>query len=291
MALKRAIYLPWEMEMRSTRKYWRILVMLVVVSLSGSVSFATKPVPESEHPLLPVLETARGLLQRMEQVEDYTCTLVTRERIRNELRDYQWIYAKLRHEQTRGGQVEVPFSVYLRFLGPDDVAGREVLYRQGAYGGKMIVRRGGLRFPYVTVSITPDGDLAMQDNRYPLTEIGIKNMLKRLIEVGEEDLKYGECEVEYFGNAKIDGRACTAVRITHPVRRSHFRYHVAEIYVDNELQVPVRYASYDWPEEEGGPPRLLEDYTYTKIQFNVGLKDRDFDYRNPAYEFRKDFQP
>lgn len=275
--------------MRLARSFCVLLTSLV--GFVGSVGLAAKPVPESEHPLIPVLQTAKGLLQRMEQVEDYTCTIVKRERIGNELRGHEWISMKLRHERVQGGRVQTPFGVYLGFLGPDEVAGREVLYGPDLYGGKMIVRRGGLRFAYVTVSIAPEGDLAMQDNRYPITEIGLKNLLKRLIEVGEEDLQHGECEVQYFSNAKIDGRTCTAVRITHPVRRPHFRYHRAEIFVDDQLQVPVRYASYDWPEQEGGPPQLLEEYTYTNLQFNVGLTDRDFDYRNPAYEFRKDFQP
>ncbi|NUQ64641.1 MAG: DUF1571 domain-containing protein [Pirellulales bacterium] len=243
------------------------------------------------HPLHPVLKRARDLLERMETIEDYTCTVVKRERIAGELGDYAWIYLKLRHERPTAGSTEPPLAVYLRFLGPEEVAGREVIYRPDVYGRKMIVRRGGPRFAYVTTSIAPDGDLAMQNSRYPLTEIGLKNMLKRLIEVGEQDAQRGECEVEYFTGSRIDGRTCTAIRVTHPVRRSYFRYHKAEIFLDDELQVPVRFASYGWPEEEGGEPRLLEEYTFTDVHLNVGLTDRDFDYRNPEYGFRKDYQP
>jgi hypothetical protein len=266
-----------------------VFVTALVSFVVGRAGVAAEPSARDEHPLVPVLQIARGLVQRMERIEDYTCTLVKRERVGNKLRGYEWIYVKVRHERTRDGRVEVPFSVYCRFLGPDEVAGREVIYRRGSYDGKMIVRRGGLRFAYVTVSIAPDGKLALEDNRYPITEIGIKNLIERLIEVGMEDLEHGECEVEYFSNVKIDDRTCTSVRVTHPVRRPYFRYHMAEIFVDDELGVPVRYAAYEWPEEEGGQPLLLEEYTYTNLQLNVGLNDRDFDYRNPDYQFRKDF--
>ncbi len=274
-----------------TRTWPLVLFPAIIGSLVGGAALADEPAAQEEHPLVPVLQIARRLAQRMDRIEDYTCTLVKRERVRGELRGHEWIYVKLRHERTRHGRVEVPFSVYCRFLGPEKVAGREVLYRRGAFGGKMIVRRGGLRFAYVTVSIAPEGELAMEDNRYPLTEIGIKNLLERLIEVGQEDLEHGECEVEYFSNVKVDGRVCTSVRVTHPFPRPHFRYHMAEIFIDDELQVPVRYASYTWPEEEGGSPRLLEEYTYTDLQFNLGLNDRDFDHRNSQYQFREDFEP
>jgi hypothetical protein len=35
----------------------------------------------------------------------------------------------------------------------------------------------------------------------------------------------------------------------------------------------------------------MEEYTYLNVKVNQGLADRDFDYRNEAYDFRKDFQP
>ena len=46
---------------------------------------------------------------------------------------------------------------------------------------------------------------------------------------------------------------------------------------DDELQIPIRYESYDWPQKEGGQPVLLEEYTYTDLKVNVGLTDKDFD--------------
>ena len=54
---------------------------------------------------------------------------------------------------------------------------------------------------------------------------------------------------------------------------------MAELYVDDELNVPVRLTGYDWPAAQGGQPVLLEFYTYTNIQINVELPDSDFNRR------------
>jgi hypothetical protein len=185
----------------------------------------------------------------------------------------------------------VPFSVYLKFLGPSEIAGREVLYVRGRHDGKMIVRNGGQRFGYITTAIDPAGELAMQRNRYPVTEIGLLNLIKRLIEVGNSDLQHDECEVKYYEDARVNDKKCTVMEITHPYPREYFSYHVARIFVDDELQLPIRYAAWEWPNEEGGRPQLLEEYTYLDLKLNVGLTDGDFDHRNVDYGFRKSFTP
>ncbi len=58
-----------------------------------------------------------------------------------------------------------------------------------------------------TLSLKPDSMLAMLDNRYPITEIGILNLTKRLIEVAELDKKYGECEVKFATARSMAGLA------------------------------------------------------------------------------------
>ncbi|RXL65447.1 DUF1571 domain-containing protein, partial [Citrobacter sp. AAK_AS5] len=80
----------------------------------------------------------------------YTGTLVKRERINGQLLGYEYADIKVRHRQVRSGQTAVPFSVYVKFLAPADLEGREVLYVEGKNNGKLIARRGGKRFSYVT---------------------------------------------------------------------------------------------------------------------------------------------
>jgi hypothetical protein len=125
----------------------------------------------------------------------------------------------------------------------------------------------------------------MTDNKYPITDIGMENLLKKLIEVAELDMKHGEVEVKTFEGTKINGRVCTCLQTVHPVPRDHFRFHIARIYIDDEHQLPIRYESYGWPQTADAKPPLLEEYTYLDLKLNVGFADRDFDSTNPSYNF------
>ncbi len=231
-----------------------------------------------QHPLEPALELAqRGLAQLRANVKDYSCTMVKRERVDGKLCEHQYIFAKIRHE---------PFSVYLYFLAPDDVKGQEVIYVAGSNDGNMLAHAGsGVRAMVGTVSLKPDGALAMQGNRYAVTEIGVENLAKRLVEVAQHDKQFGECEVNFYPNAKVNGRICTCVQVVHPVPRRNFRFHLARVFIDDELLIPVRYEAYDWPHEEGGQPVLMEEYTYMNVKINNGFTDADFDPKNAAYKF------
>jgi hypothetical protein len=241
---------------------------------AGDASAATT----GQHPLEPALALARkGLAQLEANVKDYSCTMVKRERIDGKLGEHQYIFAKIRHE---------PFSVYLYFLAPEDVKGQEVVYVAGQNDGNMLAHAGsGVRAMVGTVALKPDGPLAMQGNRYPVTEIGVENLAKRLVEVAEHDKQFGECSVEFFPNAKVNGRICTCVQVVHPVPRRNFRFHLARVFIDDELLIPVRYEAYDWPHEEGGQPVLMEEYTYMNVKINNGFTDADFDPKNAAYKF------
>jgi hypothetical protein len=161
-----------------------------------------------------------------------------------------------------------------------------VIYVEGQNNGNMWAHGVGLQATmFRTVSLRPDGIVAMKNQRYPLTELGILNLTRRLVEVGEDNKKYGECDVKYYENAKINGRVCTCIEVIHPVPRRNFVFHLARIFVDKELNLPIRYESFDWPREQGGPPELLEEYTYLNLRLNNGFTDADFDVRNPRYKF------
>ncbi len=234
------------------------------------------PAP-GEHPLAPAVRWAKQGLVELEKVEDYCATLVKRERNGSQPGEYEYILVKIR---------EKPFSVYLHFLGPPHLEGQEVIYMEGQNDGKMLAHGVGMQKAlFGTVAIRPDGFIAMRGQNYPLTEIGIRNLVRRLIEVGEQDMQYDECEVKYFENAKINGRPCTCVQVMHPVPRKNFIFHIARIFIDKELNIPIRYAAYDWPTEEGGKPQLIEEYTYLDFKANNGFTDADFDIHNPNYGF------
>jgi hypothetical protein len=267
--------------------------LLLTVFAVRCPSIAGAEPPDQSSLAAVIREAERSHQMFTDQVADCTCTLVKREQINGQLLGHEYAEVKIRHRQIRNGRIVVPFSVYMKFLAPADLQGREVIYVEGRNDGKLIVRRGGKRFAYVTTSIDPFGELALERNRYPITHVGIQSMVEELLIVGQEELKNPAEELLYqqIGGVKIDGRPCRLIQFTHPVRRDQYRYHIARIYVDEELDLPIRHESYDWPDEVGGKPKLLEEYTYLNLKLNVGLTDWDFDHRNEQYDFLKDFQP
>ncbi|MCG8587336.1 MAG: DUF1571 domain-containing protein, partial [Pirellulales bacterium] len=234
-----------------------------------------------QHPLVPAIERAKAALKNIDDnIKDYSCTLVKRERVNGTLMEPEYMFTKVRHK---------PFSVYMFFVGPKSKKGQEALYVEGRNQGKLIGHAGGgpLRLALPTVHLDPEGSLAMRGNRYPITEVGIRTLTARLIEVAENDAKYGECTVNWYKNAKVAGRTCTCLQVVHPVRRTTFTFNVARVYIDDELNIPIRYEAYDWPKRAGGRPELIEEYTYTNLKLNQGFTDADFDQNNATYGFKK----
>jgi hypothetical protein len=188
----------------------------------------------------------------------------------------------IRHEQTGG----TPFSVYLGFKKPSSMKGREVIYVDGANDGKLVAHEGGFKSRFLpTVSLDPTSALAMRNQRYPITEIGLRTLTERLIEKGERDRALGPCKVRILRGAKVSGRSCTCIEVRHDDRKPELDFHVARVFVDDEYQVPIRYEAFEWPTSPGGKMQLIEEYTYMDLKINVGLTDDDFDRSNTAYNF------
>jgi hypothetical protein len=244
--------------------------------VGGDPNPAANPQQLVEHPLMPALRWAREGLPHIKNLQDYSCILHKRELVDGQLGEHQAMFAKVRHQ---------PFSVYMYFLSPPNLRGQEVIYVEGQNDGKLQAHGVGIKGAVGTVSLHPTGHMAMRGNRYPITEMGVLNLVERLLQVGEQDARYGECDVQFL-KAKISGRGCTCIQVTHPVPRRNFLFHIARIYVDDELNLPIRYEAWDWPARQGGPPQLMEEYTYQNLKLNNGFTDLDFDVRNPKYGFR-----
>ena len=195
-----------------------------------------------EHPLAPAVRWAKLCMQKMDGIKDYSAKMAKRERIDGALTEYEYLYVKVRHE---------PFSVYLSFIGPARVKGQEAIFVKGRNNGNLMAHATGVRKIFGTVSLKPDSMLAMTGNRYPITELGIKRLTERLIEVGDHDAKFDECTVKATANVKINGRECVCLQVNHPTPRAEFLFSKAKIYVDSQYNVPVRYEAYDWPRSPG----------------------------------------
>jgi hypothetical protein len=218
--------------------------------------------------------------------------LIKRENVKGEIIPTEYIDAKIRNRKVVDGKVVVPLSVYMRFLKPAEVRGREVLYIEGQNNNLVRVREGGTRGRFLpSVWLAANGRLAMQTNRYPIWEVGIENLAQRLIDRSSADTSIDECEVIYKSGAKIDGRPCKFLQVKRPEsavcpdNSAVPQVYLAQVFIDEELNVPIRYAAYDWPRSPGERPDVVEEYTYQNLKLNVGLTDKDFDVNNPDYNF------
>ena len=254
-----------------------------VANAAASLKTASTPV----HPLDRALDLARsGLIGCRANVNDYTALMVKRERVDDTLGVHQYMYAKVRNRKVENGKIVQPLSVYLNFLKPSAVKGREVIYVENQNDGNIIAHEGGFKGKFLpTVTIPPDGMLAMRGQRYPMTEIGVENLIVKLIERGERAREMPDVQCEFRKNARVKDRTCTVLQVTQPTKTPGGEFYQAQVFIDDEINIPIRYIAYDWPAREGDPLQVLEEYNYLNLKLNVGLTDADFDPRNPAYNF------
>lgn len=222
------------------------------------------------------LALAQHSLKTLEKVKDYTGEFSKRERVGGELLPEERNAAKIRHQ---------PFSVYLKVIKPASSAGQEVIYVEGQNNGNLIAHTTGFGSNVIgRLSLDPHGFLATRGNRYTIKDVGLKNLVIKLLDLGKRKELFRESTVT-IEKMKFADRPCTQVEISSPHRIGDFRLAIARIVLDEKWDVPVHFESHEWPAEGGDKPVLSETYSYYDLRFNVGLTDRDFDPDNPEYAF------
>ena len=228
---------------------------------------------KKEHPLVPAIKYAKTCLEKVESLPGYEATFWKKEVVGSSTVSHK-MKLKIRHK---------PFSVYLYFLDPHE--GREVIYVEGQNNGKLIAHEAGLFSIAGAMELDPTSSMAMSENRYPITNAGIANTMKIMIKQWEEELKYGEIDVKYFKDAKIEGMTCRVIEASHPTPRKQFTSHKVRLWVDTATGIPVRMQKYGFPRRSGEQPPLVEEYTFTNLQTNTRLSDADFSRKNSKYSF------
>ena len=61
---------------------------------------------------------------------------------------------------------------------------------------------------------------------------------------------------------------------------------MTRFYVDNELNVPIRYEGYEFPRQPGNAPHAGRGIHLRELKLNSGFTDADFDPRNPQYGYK-----
>jgi hypothetical protein len=242
---------------------------------------ATRPSSMDE-----VLQIAEDTLLHMRQnLNDYTATLTKQETIDGALTVPHELFLKMQCPH-RGGKMDEsePTRIYIRFEKPAVVAGREVIWAKDLHDGKLVVHEVGL-MGLLTVRLDPTGMIAMRGQRFPIYEIGMTKLAQKLIERGEVDRNNPDVTVEISSGMTLDSYPCDliVVRRKQPTA-SPEDFSRAEIVIDTERRLPLRYTAYGWGDDETVAP-LIESYTYTNIKTNLGLTEADFDPKNPEYQY------
>lgn len=225
------------------------------------------------HPLIPALKAAASSLSTLELIQDYTSTFAKTELVGRRTVKAR-MSLKLRHD---------PLSVYLRFIEPH--AGREVLFVDGMHDNMLLAHETGLAGLVGTVTLDPRGSYAMDENRYPVTMLGMKTMVEVVIEQWLSETKMSGISVNFYPHARIGETACKAIETSHQDPGQGAKFQMTRLYIDAEHGWPIRVQQYGFASKRAKQPQLVEDYLYRDIRPNVGLSDVDFSPRNPDYAF------
>jgi hypothetical protein len=214
---------------------------------------------------IALLNEARHQFQN---VHDYQCLSVNRERVHGTLLPESVVVMKVRNN---------PFSVYLRYESPASEKGMEVCYVEGRNGGMMRVHPAHILGILGFWSVDPHDSRAFEKSRHCITEAGLGNLLESTAHYWEIERRLNKTLV-VIRDEEVAGRACTRIETIHPDRHAGSFYgYRCVLWLDKATHFPVGAETYDWPrngDPEGGD--LLESYRFLEIRCNVGLSDKTF---------------
>lgn len=218
----------------------------------------------------------------LESIPNYAVTFGKQERINGDLSESQIIDMKVQHSPK--------FSVYMKWKNGD--AGRQVLYSEEYEDGQMVVKLGGIKGRLLpALKLDPRGDRAMSESRYPVTEAGILGMLKQITTHRRNDLNRGHgVHCRRLPNQTFDERNCICIEFEYTGKEHSEIYRKSIILIDARHHIPVMARNYTWAREaEGLTPAqldeqtLIENYSFTSINFGAELIAEEFRRDNPKY--------
>jgi Protein of unknown function (DUF1571) len=221
-------------------------------------------------PLDPALHYLSEAKQAYQNVRDYTCLFIKRERVKGELQPENVATMKVRSN---------PFSVYMHWQAPHNLEGQEVCYVAGKNNGMMRAHSTGVLGFAGWVGIDPNDPRALANSRHTILEAGIGNLIDKYTERWEHQRPAGKTQVK-IAEYEFAKRRCIRIEAFCPNSKPGECYsYRGVVYFDKELKLPIRSEAYDWPRQGGAPGGdLLEVFSYVDLKLNVGLSANDFNY-------------
>ena len=262
-----------------------------VIAIESPINKIAEPVevPDAPYLLEDALQlAAQGLANLRVNVVDYSARMIKQERVNGELTDVNEMVVKIQNPgMDSSGQPLRPLRVYLKYLRPKSLAGREVVWCEDRFDKKLIVHEPGILALVPVPPLDPNGFLAMQGNRYSIDHIGLSFLTEELIRRGRSAPENAQFEVARFPDHAIGGQACQLIRIESLSRDAAVGFQRIDIAVDLKKMIPLHLSNYDWPTAGESEPKLVESYSYHDVIINPGFSDIDFDPQNPDYSYPK----
>ena len=245
-----------------------ILALVLVGPAAGQDPAAFQASGES--PLDVPLRIIARAQASYQEVNDYACLFVKRERVHNQLQPENLVAMRVR---TR------PFSVDLQWLKPNDMTGQEACYVAGRNGGQMRVRSSGLLGTVGFVSLDTNDPRVLENSRHSITEAGIGNVISRFSEGWNMERSVNKTRVQ-VAEYDYNKRHCYRVETVHPDNSDRvFLFYRSVVYFDKENNLPIRVENYDWPTKQNDAAgNLVESYSYADLKINIRLKDDVFNH-------------
>src|SRR5215467_13325359 len=243
------------------RRYLRPCLLLVLLVLGHA------PAAEASQDALGIVADMKAAYAN---IQNYTARFVKRERIKDKLRDAEDISLKFRE----------PGKIYMRWMGPA-VPGREILFVKGRDQDRALIHEPKLPSSLVTILTRPDSPLVLQESRYPITDVGLGQLINLLATHTHRALTRGELTTREVPAVDPSVAAKTEQRLEliTPKTATGYLANRAVVTIDLATRLPVAVELF------GASDELLASYTYKDLIVNPGLTDRDFDPTNPQYTF------
>lgn len=228
-------------------------------ALGESVVPASSAVPYSNQNAL--LESC--IRNYDQKYHDYTGRLVKQERLGGVVGKEQELTFKFRQS---------PYSVAMAWL-RDPVGGDRVLYVQGKYDDKMLVRPLEiLRALNPTLEVKPDSPEARKSTLFPVDHFGFKRIMEDVIQTNNQAKQAGDFREEPPQSVVVDGKPCIRLVRYLTEKKADYPAYKTVIYIDREYMVPTLIEGTGW----GGDNDFLWRYSFSDLKFDVGLEDADF---------------
>ena len=171
-----------------------------------------------------------------------------------------------------------PHSLKLEWVG-ERAKGRKVIYVAGANDGKVLVQTGGLsgriltRFKK-TLRFDLTSAIVRSQGRNTPDVAGYNNLVTQMVTVYDQANEAGQVRVTGLPPTERDGRKLRCFEVILDVVPPDVDASKMTVWFDLDAQLPVHTVLYD------GGGRMVEDYDWRNIEFDVGLTDADFTFEN-----------